>query len=148
MDYEVSCDASKVMSMANNVPQIWTVEQGVQMAINERPMGDGTVQIGFKVAQGGLYTISAPRNQFKNIVLVDNEMGIETDLSSGSYTFSADAGINNNRFTLHVGGVVITGIGNNREAINNSGSVYNLNGQRITTPQKGLYIVNGKKVLK
>jgi hypothetical protein len=148
MDYEVSCDASKFMSMANNVPQIWTVEQGVQMAINERPMGDGTVQIGFKVAQGGLYTISAPRNQFKNIVLVDNEMGIETDLSSGSYTFSADAGINNNRFTLHVGGVVITGIGNNREAINNSGSVYNLNGQRITTPQKGLYIVNGKKVLK
>ena len=28
-----------------------------------------------------------------------------------------------------------------------SGEYYNLSGQRVATPQKGLYIVNGKKVL-
>ncbi|MBQ8487319.1 MAG: hypothetical protein IJ533_06695, partial [Prevotella sp.] len=27
------------------------------------------------------------------------------------------------------------------------GEVYNLNGQRVAAPQKGLYIVNGKKVI-
>ena len=27
------------------------------------------------------------------------------------------------------------------------GSVYNLNGQRVANPSKGLYIVNGKKVV-
>jgi hypothetical protein len=28
-----------------------------------------------------------------------------------------------------------------------SGAVYNLNGQRVTNPAKGLYIVNGKKTV-
>ena len=30
----------------------------------------------------------------------------------------------------------------------NSEIIYNLNGQRVTTPKRGLYIVGGKKVLK
>ena len=150
MDYEVSCDASKFMSMDTNVPQIWTIEQGVQMAINERPLDNGIVQLGFKVAQSGEYTINAPRNGFKNIVLVDNETGMETDLTTGSYTFTADAGTNESRFVLRVSGVVVTSI--NEELMKNGESAtapcYNLNGQRINEPQKGLYIVNGKKVLK
>lgn len=150
MDYELNCDASKFMSMDANVPQIWTVEQGVQMAINERPLDNGIVQLGFKVAQSGEYTINAPRNGFKNIVLVDNETGMETDLTTGSYTFTADAGTNESRFVLRVSGVVVTSI--NEELMKNGESAtapcYNLNGQRINEPQKGLYIVNGKKVLK
>ncbi|MBQ2181467.1 MAG: hypothetical protein II400_04395, partial [Bacteroidaceae bacterium] len=28
------------------------------------------------------------------------------------------------------------------------GKIYNLNGQRVMKPSKGIYIVNGKKVLK
>ncbi len=148
MDYEVSCDASKFMSMDANVPQIWTIENGVQMAINERPIGDGTVKLGFKVAQGGEYTISAPRNGFQNITLVDNETGFETDLSSGSYTFSADQGTNESRFVLRVGGTIVTEIKSLNAEYSTPNEYYNLNGQRITAPQKGLYIVNGKKVLK
>lgn len=149
MDYEVSCDASKFMSMDANVPQIWTIENGVQMAINERPMGDGTVLIGFKVAKSGEYTISAPRNGFKNIVLVDNETGIETDLSnSEGYTFTADAGTNESRFVLRVGSTIVTEVKTLNAEHSTPNEYYNLNGQRIAAPQKGLYIVNGKKVLK
>ncbi|MBP5339230.1 MAG: leucine-rich repeat domain-containing protein [Prevotella sp.] len=149
MDYELNCDASKFMSMDAAVPQIWTVENGMQLAINERPLDNGTVQIGFKVAKGGDYTISAPRCQFQNIVLVDNETGIETDLSNGgSHTFTANAGTNDSRFVLRVGGTVVTSV----NTIDNSqltiDHYYNLNGQRIVAPQKGLYIVNGKKVIK
>ena len=33
----------------------------------------------------------------------------------------------------------------NRETITNNGSFYNLNGQRVAQPTKGLYIVNGRK---
>ena len=36
---------------------------------------------------------------------------------------------------------------NNRVTITNNGDVYNLNGQRVAQPTKGLYIVNGKKVV-
>ncbi len=39
-----------------------------------------------------------------------------------------------------------TGINSVREAVNN-GRFYNLAGQRVATPTKGLYIVNGKKVI-
>lgn len=35
----------------------------------------------------------------------------------------------------------------NRETITNNGSFYNLNGQRVAQPAKGLYIVNGKMVV-
>lgn len=148
MDYELSRDASKFMSMDANVPQIYTIENGTQMAINERPLGEGTVLVGFKVAKSGSYTISAPRCQFENITLVDNETGVETNLANGSYTFNANAGQNDNRFVLRVGGVVITNINSLQQDDATERSYYNLNGQRINEPQKGLYIVNGKKVMK
>ena len=39
-----------------------------------------------------------------------------------------------------------TGVANiNRETTTNNGSFYNLNGQRVKKPTKGIYIVNGKK---
>lgn len=43
---------------------------------------------------------------------------------------------------------IVTGIANmNREAMINNGSVYNMKGQRVAQPAKGLYIQNGKKVV-
>ena len=38
-------------------------------------------------------------------------------------------------------------INTNRETVSGVQEYYNLNGQRVTTPTKGLYIVNGKKVI-
>ena len=159
MDYELNCDASKFFSMDSNVPQIYTIENGTQMAINERPLGDGTVKIGIKTAQEGQYTISAPRNGFKNIVLVDNETGIETDLSnSEGYIFSADKGTCENRFMLRVGGAVVTEISEEvrlKSEESATATCYDLQGRQIVNSksvnsklQRGLYIVNGKKVLK
>ena len=60
-------------------------------------VGDGTVTLGIIIPRDGTFTISAPRCQFQNIVLIDNETGIETDLTSSSYTFTANAGTYNNR---------------------------------------------------
>ena len=151
LSYETNCDASKFMSMDAAVPQIYTIEQGTQMAINERPLAEGTVQIGFKVAQSGTYTISAPRNQFESITLVDTETGIETDLTYSDYTFNANAGQSDSRFVLRVSGAAITSVNEELRMKNEESAAapcYNLNGQRIAAPQKGFFIVNGKKVIK
>ncbi len=152
MGYETSRDASKFIEEGTSAPQIYTIEQGEMLAINERPMGEGTVQIGIKLAVDGEYTISAPRNQFQDIVLVDIETGVETELTDGaSYTFTASAGTINDRFMLYVGGAVVTSINEELRMKNEefaTAPCYNLQGQRIATPQKGLYIVNGKKVVK
>lgn len=152
IDYETTCDASKFFSMDNSVPQIYTIQNGVQMAINERPAGDGIVKLGMTIPADGTYTIQSVRNDLTNAVLVDLQNGTETNLSTDSYTFSAKGGTNDSRFELRLSGSSsTTGISDttrllNDEAIRNS-NIYNLNGQRISAPQKGIYVVNGKKVI-
>lgn len=149
LDYELTCDASKFFATDTDLPQIYTLEQRVPMAINERPMGDGTVKIGIRMAQDGEYTISSPRCHLNNIVLVDNETGRETNLADGdSYTFTAKAGTDDSRFSLRMGGTIITEVKSLNAERSTGNEYYNLNGQRIAEPQKGLYIVNGKKVMK
>jgi len=147
LEYETTCDASKFMSMDAAVPQIYTIENETPMAINERPFGDGTVKLGIKVAAGGQYTISAPRNQFQNIVLVDSETGTETNLASGSYAFAANAGTHDGRFMLRVGGTMVTEIANVKKNDAQPDHYFNLNGQKVDAPAKGVYVVNGKKVI-
>lgn len=46
---------------------------------------------------------------------------------------------------LTINGKAATGIAELKAAKRFEGAIYNLNGQRITTPAKGLYIMNGKK---
>lgn len=151
MDYELSCDASKFFSMDANVSQIYTIEQDVQFAINERPLGDGTVSLGMKIATDGTYTLSASRNQFKRILLVDYETGVETDLTLSSYIFSINAGTNNSRFELRFDGTAtdIETIGKSDEL--QTTTVYDLLGRKVSSEtsklSKGVYIVNGKKVM-
>lgn len=148
MEYELTRDASKFFSMDAEVPQIYTIEQEQMLAINERPFGEGTVQIGFRVAMDGKYTISAPRNGFSDITLIDTETGAETDLTNeDGYTFTAKAGTDDSRFVLRVGGSDATEIVEVKTDDVKDGSYYNLNGQKVNAPTKGVYIVNGKKVL-
>ena len=147
--YELERDASKFLSTDASVPQLYTIEDGELLAINERPLDDGSVLLGFKVASEGTYTITAPRCQFKNIILYDNETGIETELANGgSYTFTTPAGTNDNRFVLRLDVVSLTGIDNTSAIQSTPNTYFNLQGQRIRMPQKGLYIVNGKKVIR
>lgn len=148
MEYETTCDASKFFSMDAAVPQIYTIQNNDMLAINERPANDGIVQLGIKVAIDGTYTIKANRNDFATAILVDKQNGIETNLSTNSYSFSAVNGTTNNRFELHFINGEITGISNisDLSTKKEKREIFNLNGQRVNSTQKGLYIVNGKKV--
>ena len=149
--YELSCDASKFDAMSRDVIQLYTLDaDGTRYAINERPTGEGVVSLGFYVPMSGTYTIAAPRNDFQTITLMDAETGLSTNLSTGSYTFTADAGTNAGRFQLMLGEGGVTGINAvaamPQRAV--GGEVFNLQGQRVSNARKGLYIVDGKKVVK
>lgn len=148
MDYETCCDASKFFSLDASVPQIYTIQNGVQMAINERPANDGIVKLGIKIPAQGTYTIKSERNDMPEAVLVDNQNGTETTLTAEGYTFTADAGSVENRFELHLISGNTTGIENlNQSHAAGEGIYFNMNGQRVDALQKGIYIVNGKKVI-
>ena len=102
-DYEMSRDANKFMSDDARIPQLYTIDGGVQYAINERPMDNGVVALGVRFGMKGSYTIALD-TQVKgmSIVIVDKLTGVETDLMEGAYTFTAEAGTINNRFEVRM----------------------------------------------
>jgi len=101
LDYEMTCDASKFMTLDTQTAQLWSVCNGVNYAINERPLDDAVVRLGFTAPHEGQYTLSLKRNQAGRVLLTDRLMGTETDLSVEDYVFSADAGTTDVRFELH-----------------------------------------------
>lgn len=109
--YELSCDASKFMSDSKDAVQLWTIDDnGTQYAINERPMADGIVALGVNIPAAGTYTFAMPRCLAQNIVLYDKDTDVETDLSAGDYSFTADAGVDAERFVLRSKAGTATGI--------------------------------------
>ena len=102
LDYEISCDASKFMSFENSVPQILTLDaNGIGYAINERPLENGTVRVGYYAGQSGFLTISAVRADGE-IILHDHLLDKTVNLAEQDYTFYSDAteGTDTERFTL------------------------------------------------
>ena len=153
-DYEIGRDASKFFDSESATPQIYTTDgDGTQFAINERPADGGAVQLGMLFATDGEYTLSAVRNDVGQVVLTDRETGIKTNLQDHAYTFSAEAGYCDNRFTLSLG-VVATGI-STLKSDEADAEVYTLDGTKVGTAmsglQKGVYVVRqaqqSKKVI-
>lgn len=155
LDYEMDCDASKFPSMDNSVPQLFTLDaDGTRYAINERPSGDGVVKMGLYVSAGGTYTISIGRCDVEKVMLVDYVTGETIDLSSGEYAFKTDAGTFTDRFELvfdaENSATGIKDLEDNNVVNSNTGdAIYNIAGQRVNAnATRGIYIVNGKKVIK
>jgi hypothetical protein len=144
MDYEIGRDASKFFADGTSVPQIYSLgTDGTQYAINERPAESGTLTLGILFASDGEYTLSAIRNDIGEIILKDSETGIKTDLSQHDYTFDANAGICNGRFTVAFGNT--TGIQSTMNVETAEKEIYTLDGVKIgndtTNLQKGFYVV-------
>lgn len=99
--YELECDAAKFLS-DDSKAQIYSVENGIQMAINERPLA-GDIRLGYTAKKAGRLSISAPRMDIP-MVLVDMKLGITFDLTLGTYDFDTSAGTFNDRFLLRQGG--------------------------------------------
>ena len=143
MDYEIGRDASKFFADGTHVPQIYSLgADGTQYAINERPAGNGTQPLGILFASDGEYTISAVRNDIGQVILTDNETSIKTDLSQHSYTFDADAGTCEGRFTMAFSNT--TGIHSMVNDETAEKEIYTLDGVKVgntTGLKKGVYVV-------
>jgi hypothetical protein len=84
----------------------------------------------------------------QSLWLKDKETGTETDLLSDSYTFTVTEPCTlNNRFELKLndGITPVQGV----EAMpQQSEQLYDLQGRRVNSPSRGLYIQGGKVVVK
>ena len=149
MDYETSCDASKFMSMDTDVPQIYTLSaDGIQYAINERPLGNAEVGLGIYAGKTGTYTLALKRSTAGQVYLKDNESGEVTEITDLGVKVCVEAGKCEGRFSLVFAGSA-TGIeGLDSEPVEVQPSVFNLNGQAVSGSYKGIVISNGKKILK
>jgi hypothetical protein len=155
MAYETACDASKFMSMDNSVPQLYTIdEDGTWYAINERPLAEGTIALGFYAGLDGDYTISVTRCDAKQVFITDNLTGESTEITNSTYSFSAKAGTDNTRFTLSFVSNETTGIKDiNKTEIATKAEFYSIDGKFLGTDASslgaGVYMLRqGKKVNK
>ena len=148
LDYDMDCDASKFMS--TEAPQIYTIgEDGTAYAINERPVDEGDIQLGFYAEKQGSFTISMPRCQAKKVYLVDEVENLTIDLTAQDYGFTASKGKQETRFRLVIESDEATDIKdveNESDEASEEGAIYNLNGQLVGDDYKGVVIKDGKKV--
>jgi hypothetical protein len=98
MGYELGKDAV-VMDGGQAPLHIWSLNEGKRLSINERPYADGQVSLGYYVQENGFYTLAASRMDTA-VIIFDNELGQEVDLSLGDYVFYTNAGTNNTRFSI------------------------------------------------
>ena len=148
MDYEAGRDASKFMSPEAAAVQIYTTDRNLHFAINERPLMDGIVELGLSIGKAGSYTIALSTKVEGEVYLIDRKTGSEIRLDgSMGYTFQAEQGVTEGRFAVRFGNGDVTGIRGIGNDNKNADNWYNLNGQRVNAPVKGLYIQNGKKTV-
>ena len=145
MGYETTCDAAKFETAG--VPQLYTVDsRAVKYAINERPVAEGIVTVGYTAPAQGSYTLAAPRMDAP-ICIKDNLTGTVHDFSEGSYTFMTEEGTFEDRFTIMMKAGE-TSIDKAQMTIDNEVPTYNTKGQRVeNTTEQGIYIKNNRKVV-
>lgn len=137
--YEVTRDASKMMSMDSKVSQLYTLgEDDTPYAINERPLGEGLTAVGYYAGEKGKLTIRVDRCQAERVYLTDYETNETIDLTSGSYTFTTDAGTNNVRFVLGFDKSGETGITIAKKAEEAAPKVYTIDGKFVGSSTEGL----------
>ena len=145
--YEMHCDANKFKSENKEASQLFTIENGVEFSINERPMDDGIVQLGVEIGKSGIYEIALSGFCDAQVILYDKKLNKKLNLSQGAYRFNAETGADIKRFEIHLGND-ITGV----EAVSaeqREDVIYDLQGRKVkVAPSKGVFIVNGQKVIK
>ena len=143
--YETECDAAKFGT--DGVPQIYTMDSNnVKYAINERPMAQGNVSMGYSVPKQGTYTLAATRMDIA-VYLMDNLTGTVHDLAKGGYEFCSESGTFGSRFTLIVKGDA-TGIDGVLD-VDADAPIYNVKGQQVKDMNHSdIYIQNNHKMVK
>lgn len=110
-------------------------------------VGDECRGMGSAVSSGLHFICAAGKVGEKiSFKLYDTETGMISDLDDVQ-TYKLTAGSVSQPVVLHAPAIA-TGIKNVRNAADSADAIYDLSGRRVQNAQKGIYIVNGKKVLK
>ena len=105
--WDSELDAYKMFSYNEEYPQIFSTENFF-MSINSLPENVDRIPIDIKGKLGNMMTISLSEViGFTNVLLLDKQTGINTDLTAGDYTFIHD-GTTTNRFIIYFSVVGIT----------------------------------------
>ena len=146
-DYELGRDAIK---MEGSSPiRIYSLDDEVNYAINERPAEEQFISLGYRVDEEGIYYLSATRLDAE-VEIYDNELSQEVDLTKGDYMFFTAAGTNNTRFSIKPSKVP-TSIENTSISGNEEVSIYTLTGVMLHDKvrlndiqlQAGVYVIKG-----
>ncbi len=152
MDYELSRDASKFMSIDTDVPQFFSIYNGVRYAINERPVADGEVTLGVIVKKAGVYTITLPENDMNEYEIVDLLMNTTSVLRADQpFEFTAEPGDMESRFILRsISGGDATGVDAIAEGEGEDGApAFNVAGQAVNKKvADGIIVTQKRKVIK
>lgn len=82
--------------------QLYTKQNARLLSFNHLKKEDCVVELGGYVVNAGEYTISLTDNGASSIVLIDNYTGESVDLTFEDYTFTAEKGSLDGRFTLAI----------------------------------------------
>lgn len=104
MDYTM--DIYKFKSFSDEVPTLYTTVDGEDMSLNAVPMKTSYSMPLFMESfkDGKEYTFNPEVQEYRNLFdveLVDNKMGVKTQLLDKNYTFKHDASYKGARFTLN-----------------------------------------------
>lgn len=150
MGYDISSDANKFFSLDPKVPQLYSTQDGIAYAINERPMQDGNFQLTARVATGGIYTIALDNVvEGYEVILEDNRTGKLTVLGKDSYVFTVEDGQMDYGFTLRLQAPETTGVTVAEGAESKADDIrYRIDGIKAEgSVRSGLYIQDNKKVI-
>jgi hypothetical protein len=133
--------ANKPVLLKGNVESSYTFT-GKLLKTNEAKV-EGTANFDF-VGTYAASTDIAEGDYFIGSNLLWKSTGATTIKGTRAYIKAKTAGARISRYTIDG---VTTGIEGIKAADMENGNVYNLNGQRVEKAQKGLFIINGKKVV-
>lgn len=101
--YDKQCDAPKFESLAENAAEIYTLQDGLKMAINERPSGNFEASIGVSLPEAGDYIINLDGTFEHACIIEDCQNGVRHNFKDGEFRFHSDAGEFKSRFTICFG---------------------------------------------
>jgi hypothetical protein len=119
-------DSRKMTNGDNSIPELYTMLANEEISINGRQqvIANQAIPLGFRTGEEGMFGIGATTENLDDmeVILVDNLLGTETDITGKRYDFASTVANGTNRFSIVFRPDNATAISNN--TVNNNLLVY------------------------
>ena len=146
-----------MMFNSGGLISLYTMVDNKKLTIEARPAFESTdvVALGYNATEGGQFTINLENKdgvfaQDQDIFLRDNVLGTVTNITDGTYTFTTEAGIFNDRFdviyTTDALGIETPQLNANSVIIFKQGSSLNITSGTAQINTVTIYDIRGRKL--